>query len=193
MLVQGLLAGRAGSLVVVASEPGATIAIDRRTVGVSPLPAQTLGAGTHTITAEKEGFISAAVDVDVVQDAVTTAELTLRPSPQYRATYERDAWTLRITAAAIGGAGLLAGAGAGGLWLLASSTAEDVRARTEAYNAGASRPRDEFDGIQAARQTVGGLEVATLVTGGAAVILAGVGVTLFLVGPDPGRYAEQAE
>lgn len=193
VLVQGLLAGRAGSLVVVASEPGATIAIDRRTVGVSPLPAQTLGAGTHTVTAEKDGFISAALDVTVVQDAVTTTELTLRPSPQYRAEYESNAWALRITAAALGGAGVLAGLGAGGLWLLASSTADDVRARTEAYNAGATRPREEFDGIQSARRTVGGLEVATLATGGVAVVLVGAGTTLFLAGPDPGRYAEQAE
>lgn len=193
VLVQGLLAGRAGSLLVVASEPGATIAIDRRTVGVSPLPAQTLGAGTHTVTAEKDGFISAAVDVTVVQDAVTTVPLTLRPSPQYRADYESSAWTLRIVSAAVGGAGVLAGLSAGGLWLVASSTADDVRVRTERYNAAATRPRDEFDSIAAARQTIGGLEVATLVAGGTAIVLVGTGTSLFLAGPDPGRYAEQAE
>lgn len=193
VLVQGLLAGRAGSLVIVASEPGATIAIDRRTVGVSPLPAQTLGAGTHTISAEKDGFISAAIDVTVVQDAVTTTALTLRPSPQYRAAYESNAWTTRITAAALAGAGVLAGLGAGGLWLVSSSTADDIRARTEAYNANSVRPRDEFDSIQAARQTVGGLEVATLVSGGVAVVLVGAGTSLFFAGPDPGRYADRAE
>jgi hypothetical protein len=193
VLVQGLLAGRAGSLVIVASEPGATIAIDRRTVGVSPLPAQTLGAGTHTVTAEKDGFISAAIDVTVVQDEVTTSALTLRPSPQYRAEYESNAWSLRIAAAALGAGGVLAGLVAGGLWLLASSTADDVRSRTEAYNAGAIRPREEFEGIQAARQTVGGLEVATLVSGGVAIVLLGGGASLFLAGPDPGRYVGQAE
>lgn len=105
-LVRDLLAQRSGTLDVTVSESAATVSLDGVIVGATPLSPLLAPGGYHTITVEKEGFVRFTRDVEVRQDEVSSVNVRLQPSAQYKKEYLERAWTWRIGAwSALGGAG----------------------------------------------------------------------------------------
>ncbi|SVE03646.1 uncharacterized protein METZ01_LOCUS456500, partial [marine metagenome] len=118
-MVRDVLSLRSGALVLTVSEEGATIKVDERTVGTSPMEALTLAGGMHEIEVEKEGFIVQKKDVQVEPRGETVLHMSLIPSQDFLNAYREEARSARMlawTGIGLGAAGLLAG---GGLWFYA--------------------------------------------------------------------------
>jgi len=105
-LVRALLQARSGSVLLSATEEGATLHVDGVAIGTSPLPLQKLAAGPHRIRATKDGFIANERDVVVKPDDTVAFDMVLLPSPETAAAHKRMAWMVRGTALAVGGAGI---------------------------------------------------------------------------------------
>lgn len=189
-LVRPLLEARSGTLQVTVSEEGATIKVDRRVVGTSPMGTLTLPAGVHSIEVEKQGFIVASKDVAVTQDQAASVELTLRPSEDYKKAYVQSAMTMRIASFSTAGAGLLAGGTGLALYLVADARAKDARPAIEKYNVASVRSTAEREQLDRDLSLIGTLDTAALVLGVTGVAAMGIGTALFFVGGDPGRYGE---
>jgi len=190
VLVRDLLAERAGTLQLSVSEPEVTVRIDDRIVGVTPMPAFEVAGGTHKLELTKDGFITAAQDIDIVQGKTTTLDLSLRPSPEFRDAYAADAWMWR--GLAFGGMGVGAAALVAGVSMYAGGfvVADDVRTRIDTYNADAVRKQEDLDGIGRDLQLLNALDIGAITGALVGVAALGVGVTAFFLGPDPGRYEE---
>lgn len=189
-LVRDLLAESAGQLEVKASEPEATVRVDDRIVGVTPLAPLELGGGVHKVEVLKEGFITVVLDVEVKKGETTLVEAKLVPSPAYREAYARQAWLIRGAAFAGMGIGALGLVGAGALYGGGFVMAEGLRARIDAYNSAAVREQAELDGIRRELQALNAMDTGVIVGASVGVIALGAGVAAFFLGPDPGRYEE---
>lgn len=66
-----------GSLVIEVSEEGASVTLDGKAVGTSPLPARKVKAGSYEVAAAKQGFQDARTTVVVAPGATTSASLRL--------------------------------------------------------------------------------------------------------------------
>ena len=66
-----------GSLEIGATPAGATVRLDGRTVGTTPLVLDRVKAGEHTITLEREGFESASIQVRVEPGASAAVDVAL--------------------------------------------------------------------------------------------------------------------
>lgn len=190
VLVRDLLAERAGTLVLSANEAEVTVRIDDRIVGVTPMPALEVAGGTHKLELTKEGFVTTAQDIDIVQGKTTTLDLRLRPSPAYRDAYAGEAWLWRGLAFGGMGVGAVALIAGGSLYGGGFVVADGVRTRIDTYNADSVRKQEDLDGINRDLQLLNVLDIAAItgVVVGVAAVTAGV--TAFLLGPDPGRYDE---
>lgn len=72
------LAGRTAPVTINVNEAGAKISIDDRQVGVSPLPAPVrLGAGSHRVHVQKDGFLPFDLTRDVVAGTPATVDVKL--------------------------------------------------------------------------------------------------------------------
>lgn len=189
-LVRDLLAASAGHLVVEASEPDATVRVDDRIVGVTPLPLLELGGGVHKVEVLKEGFITVALDVEVKKGETTRVEAKLVPSPAYREAYTQRAWLVRGASFAGMGVGALGLLGAGALYGGGLLVADGLRTRIDTYNAAAVREQAELDDIRRELQTLNAMDTGVIVAASVGVIALGAGVATFFLGPDPGRYEE---
>ncbi len=183
----------AARLVVRASEAPALALLDGvelPTDGVVPI-------GAHELTVSSPGFHTAQRHVVLEPGATRVVELTLVPTPEARAAYERRARTTRTAAYVSLGAGVAALAGGAYLWKSNDDRhqrweAEDARL-AEQYRGKPPHPPD-LDQRQAAndelirsiqrtdKYTVG------LLAGGA--VLSGLGIALWAWGDSPGRYPE---
>lgn len=109
-LVQPLLKGKTGSLVVDLAELGATVKVDDVVVGVTPLGRVPVTAGPHVLKVEKEGFVTYQKDVRVKGDETVAEPVRLVPSPDFVAAYRSKNSKLRIAAWASTGVAVAAGA-----------------------------------------------------------------------------------
>ncbi len=115
-----LLYRHKGKLLVIASEEGATVAVDGSAIGTTPLPEQEVASGPHRVTVVKEGFIQHAVDVTVQPKEQALVDARLRPSPEFLAAYQSRTGGQRLAAIGSGVAGVVGvAAGAVGLTLFA--------------------------------------------------------------------------
>jgi hypothetical protein len=98
-LVQKLLAGRAGRLVVTARETGAVVRVDDQVKGTTPLRGPVvLPAGPHTLAVEKQGFVAFQRDVSIEPGKLVQEEVALVPSPDFVRAYESRQRKLRTGA-----------------------------------------------------------------------------------------------
>jgi|GEM_PF-1097084 len=180
--VRSLLYKEQGSLLVLATEEGATVSVDGNALGTSPLPVTAVASGPHRVTVNKDGFIQFALDVVVRPKEQTSIDALLRPSPEFLAAYKARAGGQRTAAwgTSIGGVAstLVSGAGVG--WFF-------VR-REGLRTAKGVGPADDV-GVNGAEYA----ELAGAFWGGigAAVVGAGLVATsamLFSMGEDPDRY-----
>lgn len=102
-LVQPILRGRLGSLVVIAGETGASVKIDDVMLGVTPLGRLALASGPHLLQVEKEGFVTYKKEVRVQPDQVTEESIRMVPSPDYIQAYEAKNTRLQMGGFITGG------------------------------------------------------------------------------------------
>ncbi len=189
MLVRDILGKRSGRLVVSAVEEGATVAVDDVVVGVTPLREPlTLGAGTHTVTIDKRGFVRFAKDVVVSEGADTRVDVLMQPSDEFireyreRARFQRRlAWAGMIT----GGVALVAG---GVLYAKGASDASDLARDIEAYNASGLRDSGTASALADRDASIGRLDTGALIAAGVGVAALTTGIVLFVTGDDPDQY-----
>lgn len=74
------LESKTGLVAVQVNEAGATVLIDDRQVGVSPIPAARVSAGPRKIKVTKDGFLTAERDATVTAGQTATVQLTLTAS-----------------------------------------------------------------------------------------------------------------
>jgi hypothetical protein len=182
--VATLLYSEQGTLLVTSSEEGATVEVDGKAIGTTPLAEQSIPSGPHRVTVTKEGFIQFQNDVVVQPRLQTVVTANLDPSPAFAAAYAERAGLVRAAAWGTGiGALVAAGAAAGGFtWFLLRS--EEFRG--DGLHAVDGAGNVSVDGAEYAELSVafyGGVSAAV-----AATALAVTSVVLFATGDDPGRY-----
>ena len=69
------------ALVLYTVPSGAEVTWDGKPLGKSPLKLESVGLGTHTVRAEKEGFVTVEQEVVVAEDLDDPVEISLRPVP----------------------------------------------------------------------------------------------------------------
>lgn len=190
-LVRSLLEARSGTLVLSTNEEGATVVIDGRALGVTPLPPTSLAGGTHRVELEKEGFITSAVDVDIEADRPSSISLPLVPSAEYRASYQRTAWLitgLGFAGLGLGGAGVVTGAGVLAGALLYANVV--VTPQVNQYNASTTRAAATYEELQGQMRLLSALEIAGVTAGLLGLGLAGAGAVTWALAPNPGRFED---
>jgi TolB-like protein len=187
-LFRELLAGKEGGLAIEVSEEGATVRLDEQIVGVAPVKTLTIPSGPHHVVIEKEGFITARRDVQVVEGAEVKVSFTLVPSQEFINSYKTRtyvmhglAWgALGLSAASFAGAAGLYGTG----FFLASSTRDHITA----YNAQDLRTTAEYDQIQTEMQLLVALDVAVFAAIGVGAVALVTGGVLMPFTGNPWRY-----
>ena len=77
--VNGVLIPSTGLLDITTSPPGAWILIDTNNSGVTPILIPGITVGNHTLTAGKEGFVTAEQRVTVLENRTTQISIILVP------------------------------------------------------------------------------------------------------------------
>ncbi len=193
LLVRDLLAQRSGTLVVRASEEGATIRIDGAISGVSPMDPLRIAGGLHTIAVEKSGFVVYSVDVDVLENEETVINARLSPSEEYRRAYTDQAWRTRYIAYTGVGLGV-ASLGAGtALFLAARGAAAALRPELADYNASPdTATKAEYDDLVARRRRIATYDVSALGLWATGLVSGALGAWLWTSGDDPYRFDARA-
>jgi hypothetical protein len=199
-LVQKVLTGRSGTLVVSSSEAGAVVKVDDQVKGTTPLQGQiTLAAGPHALVVEKQGFVAFQKDVQILPGKVADERATLVPSPDFIREYEARQKKLRLgawIATGVAVAGL-----AGAVWLQAEASQTYGTESTPGTFLYARRKLldgqevDPVTGVDYRAQAsslqsdVSQSETASYVAAGVGAVAAVTATWLWIAGDDPDRYA----
>ncbi len=188
-LMANLLERHAGWLRVTVSEENATIMVDDRIVGVSPLPEPLkLPAGPHLVEVEREGFVHFRREIRIEKDDSHLVSVLLQPSAEFVLAYRGRAALWRTIGWISGGMGAAAVITSGILIGVASAEADSLGPRMTAYNASASRDPELYSELHAAERRIGLLDTVAMVSGAVGVVGLGVGLSFVLAGDDPSRY-----
>ncbi len=201
-LVQKILAGRAGRLVVTASETGAVVKVDDQVKGTTPLRGPiVLAAGPHALAVEKQGFVVAQKDVQVESGKLVQEEVALVPSPDFVRAYESRQHKLRAGAWISTGVAVAGFAGAIALQATASSLYgnestpgtflyDRARLQTGTTTENGVDLRAEAASLQS---TIHTRETWSYVSVGIGAVAAVAATYFWIAGDDPNRYAGFAE
>jgi TolB-like protein len=194
-LVRSLLESRQGEVILKVSETNAEVEIDGKLIGLSPLPRLKLASGPHTVRVSKKGFVTYARDVVVDEKQASVQEVTLIPSVEFIADYDKTANGVRVGAYLATGVGVALIATAVGLRVgLNDPRARVLENEIKAYEAGGTQYQLSAEGqAQAASinsrigpiEQIDALALGFIVGGSVAVV---AGVVMFFVGPKPGIY-----
>ena len=188
LLVRDLLAAKSGQLLVRASEEGASIRIDGTIIGASPLPAQTIAGGVHTVTVDKEGFIRFARDVEVSEGQRAELDAQLLPSPEFQRAYEQKTRRERTIGYALVGVGGASLAGGVATLVVSMTQAKSLNKDVTAYNAAGATSPTQYASLNSRRQAIGTLDIVTLVLGGVGVAAIATGVAVLVTSDNPNKY-----
>lgn len=185
-LLSKVLEGRQGTLVVSVSEAGATVKIDGRIVGSSPLRPQKLTAGLHLLEVEKRGFIVGQEEVKVRADQTTARSIGLVPSPDFLEDYRSSASKMRLGAYL--SAGLLAAAGGAGIFFntQAGETYDDFQRDKARY---LTNDGPTLTDLQVLASEGKSQQSRAYVSFGVASAAAVSALYFWIAGEDPGRYS----
>ncbi|HEY6099741.1 MAG TPA: PEGA domain-containing protein, partial [Anaeromyxobacter sp.] len=201
-LVQKILAGRTGRLVVTAAEKGAVVRLDDQVKGTTPLRGGVaLPAGPHALVVEKQGFVTFQKDVQIEAGKVVEEKVALVPSPDFVRAYESRQRKLRSGAWISTG---VAAAGLGAAVVLQASAAQlygnESTPGTFLYDRRRLQDGVETEGgvnlrSQAAslRSRIETRQTWSYVAGGVGAAAVVAATWLWIAGDDPGRYAGFAE
>jgi PEGA domain len=201
-LVQKILAGRTGRLVLTAAEAGAVVKLDDQVKGTTPLRgALVLPAGPHTLLVEKQGFVSFQKDVQIDAGKVVEERAALVPSPDFVRAYESRQRKIRT------GAWISTGVAAAGLTaaVILQVSASQLYGNESTPGTFLYDRRRLQDGVEVENGVNLRSQAASLksrietrqtwsyVSGGAGAAAVVAATWLWIVGEDPGRYAGFAE
>ncbi|MEZ4365090.1 MAG: PEGA domain-containing protein [Kofleriaceae bacterium] len=156
------------ALLDIATEAGATLVVDGRAAGATPLATPvSLPAGPHRVAVLRRGRQAWTADVELTRGQELTITAALRPSGQRRAV----PWVL-------GGAGVLA-LGAGAAALVALDAQGQAQAIDDRRGAG-SITVDDLASYDDARARRDGAARAGWLLGGAAVTTAAIGLFMYI-------------
>lgn len=161
-------------LAVTSTPEGATVKVDGRAVGETPLKVQ-LSPGKHFVTVERAGFARHSAEValedEAVRHAVTLVPVAAPPPPATAAAPNTAGWVVL----GVGGALLVGSVITGGLALGKSAELDDI----DDGNTRASRA--EYDALQEDGRTLAYLTDGLLLGGVAGVV---AGSVMLLTGDD---------
>jgi PEGA domain-containing protein len=201
-LVQKILAGRTGRLVLTSAEAGAVVKLDDQVKGTTPLRGPVLlPAGPHALLVEKQGFVSFQKDLQIEAGKVVEERAALVPSPDFVRAYESRQRKIRTGAWISTGA---AAAGVAAVVALQLSAAQlygnESTPGTFLYDRRRLQDGVEVEGGVNLRSQAASLksrietrQTWSYVAGGAGAAAAVTATWLWIVGEDPGRYAGFAE
>ncbi|HET7824693.1 MAG TPA: PEGA domain-containing protein [Anaeromyxobacter sp.] len=201
-LVQKVLAGRVGRLVLTSAEAGAVVKVDDQVKGTTPLRAPlVLPAGPHALAVEKQGFVAFQKDVQIEAGKVVEERAPLVPSPDFVRAYESRQRKIRTGAWISTG---VAAAGVAAAVALQMSAAQLYGSESTPGTFLYDRRRLQ-DGVQveagvdlraqaaSLRSRIETRQTWSYVAGGTAAAAAVAATWLWIAGDDPGRYAGFAE
>jgi hypothetical protein len=99
--VTATLRPETGTLAVNSTPPGARILLDGTDAGISPVVLANISADNHTVTLEKEGFVTATREVRTGAGQVIPVEVSLDPVPKASPTTARAAGLVPASAGAL--------------------------------------------------------------------------------------------
>lgn len=201
-LVQRILAGRTGRLVVSSAEAGAVVKVDDQVKGTTPLRGGLLlPAGPHALVLEKQGFVSFQKDVQIEAGKVVEERATLVPSPDFVRAYESRQRKLR--------AGAWISTGVAAVGLVSAAVLQTSAARlygsestpgTFLYDRRRLQDGIEVEGgvnlraeASSLRSRIETRQTWSYVAGGVGAAAAVAATWLWIAGDDPGRYAGFAD
>lgn len=207
-LVAPILESKRGALVLNVMEEGATVRIDDRTIGVTPMKGRIeLAMGPHDVEVDKEGFVTFARTVDVLPSEVRVETVMLVPNASFIDDYESGAGTIRTVAWISAGAAVaLVGTGAA-LKLVDDARFDDLVAKEYVEQRGIcaelnpgyngtdfcptelGRQNDVLSDVDSI-ETMDTIALVSVVSGAVAGL---VSVVLFATGDPPDRYSVYAE
>lgn len=178
-----LRASRSGLFVVRSNEEGATVYIDDKVVGATPLHALNIAAGPHRVAANKDGFVFTSADVVVQPERTKAVDLVLVPAQDYLEDYRQTAWTFRTAAFALMGVGAASALSSAGLWGGYIVREGQIAEETNQQNS------DGPLNLRTAHYNeLNNLRIACVALLAAAVPIAGAGAVVFVLGDPPERY-----
>lgn len=201
-LVTKLLSGRAGTLVVSASEHGATVKLDDVVVGTTPLSGRlSVPAGPHFLIVEKEGFVTHQKEVRIEPARLVEEEVKLVPSPDFADAYEARASKMRLGAWLTTGLAVVAAGSAAVMQVRSLELyGRPDKPGTFEYHRAQILAGVEVDGEVDHRREVSRLksdiqtaQTISMVGAGVAGAAAAAAVYLWIVGEPPGRYQQYRE
>lgn len=188
ILVRDILAEKSGMLRVNVREEGASIRVDDKLVGVSPIESMTLAGGLHTVEVEKTGFVTYREDVKISQGTETLLELTLVPSAEFIAQYKADAVFSRTMAWMSIGVGAIGLGVSATAYAVGVSETDSLNADIAAFNAQSLRTTPEAEKLADREQQIARWDTTMLVAGGVGLVALATGVLLLVTGDSPSRY-----
>lgn len=200
-LMAKILEGKAGQLVVAATEAGAVVKVDDTVVGTTPLGRLTFPGGPHFLVVEKAGFVAWQRQIRIAPAELTEEAVTLIPSPDYVREYEAKHGRMRLAAWISTGVAAAGAATFGALqWHSNQLYGNPDTAGTFAYHQAKLRAGIEVEGevnhrteALRLRSAIDGNNTFSYVAaglGGAAMVSA---AWFWIAGEDPGRYAKYRE
>ncbi|MFL5321021.1 MAG: PEGA domain-containing protein [Myxococcaceae bacterium] len=196
-LAAPVLKGLSGTLMVSASEQGATVKIDDVVRGTTPLAGRLeLPAGPHMVVVEKDGFVAGQREVRIQPGQLTDEQLTLVPSNDFIQAYETKASRMRLGAYVLAG---VAGVGVGTAAYM-NSRADALYGTPDKAGTFAFHKARLDDGIEseggvnhrteasALKSQVESAQTLTWVGAALGVAAAAGSAYLFISGEPPGRY-----
>jgi hypothetical protein len=203
-LVSKILSGRSGSLVVTSSEAGAVVKLDDQVKGTTPLSGQiTVPSGPHTLTVEKQGFVSFQKEIQIQPAKVTEERAALVPSPDFIKDYKSrqskvrlGAWiSTGVAAAGLVGAVLLQ-VDANKVYGTESTPGTFLYARRKLLDGTEVDPVTGVDyraQASSLKSKVSQRETLSYVSAGVAGAATVAATWLWIIGDDPARYDRYRE
>lgn len=189
-LVSKLFHARQGFLALVCDEAGAVVKVDGTETTTTPVQGRlTLPFGPHIVEVSKTGFLTFRERITIQPNQGVEKQVSMVPSPDFIEDYESrnskiraGAWIATIVAAGAAGT-------AGYFAIDANGKYDDFKPFQERLQAD---PRDEAARSQATslRSQVESADQIWQITGGIALVSAGVATWLWIAGDDPDRYAK---
>lgn len=197
-LVQRILAGRTGRLVVTSTEAGAVVRVDDQVKGTTPLHAAlSLPAGPHAVVVEKQGFVSFQKDVQIEAGKVAEEKAALVPSPDFVRAYESrqrklrtGAWISTGVAAAGITAAVILQVSAAGLYGNESTPGTFLYDRRRLQDGIVTEGGVDLSAQAASlKSRIETRQTWSYVAGGVGAAAAVAATWLWIAGDDPNRYA----
>jgi hypothetical protein len=198
-LVQKVLAGRAGRLVVAMNESGAVVKVDDQIKGTTPLQgAIGLPSGPHLLSVEKQGFVSYQRDVQIEPAKTLEERVSLVPSPDFIKQYESRQKRLRLGAWLSSGVAVAGVAGA--VYFQASAASKygnETSPGTFLYVRrlildGNDTPENRAE-ANSLKSSIESRQTLSYVSAGVGAAAAVAATYFWISGDDPGRYAAYRE